>query len=479
MTTNFFPDRIGKIYLMGICGTGMASLAGLLKERGFEVCGSDANVYPPMSEELAKQGIPVFTPYHADHLKNARPDLVIVGNVIPRVNPEAQHLIANNIPHVSMPQALKHFFLQDKEVIVISGTHGKTTTTALMAFLLDRLGLEPSYLIGGVSQDFGRSFHIGMGQYFVIEGDEYDTAFFDKGPKFLHYNPTHVVMTSLEFDHADIYRDLAHVTESFNKLADIIPTSGSLHFCDAYSTLGPVAARFAGFKRSYGFDTNDWRISHFDSGTSGMSFDLECRGQKILSLKSRLCGRHNALNIASCFSVLEKIGADLALAARILPEFRGIKRRQEVLFEDEHLVVIDDFAHHPTAVTETLRAIRSKYPGHHLVAIFEPRSNTTIRALFQQEYTQSFMNADETLLAPVFNPQKIGTEKILDIEKIVATLNESGHHARSFPSTQEIIDHVLAHPQKPLVALIMSNGGFDNIHRRLIEARQNRHPKTA
>lgn len=474
MTTNFFPDKICKIYLMGICGTGMGSLAGLLKERGFDVCGSDANVYPPMSDELAKQDIPIFAPYSADNLANARPDLVIVGNVIPRVNVEAQYLIANKIPQVSMPQSINRFFLQDKEVIVLSGTHGKTTTTALMAFLLNRLKLDPSYLVGGVSQDFGQSFHIGKGKYFVIEGDEYDTAFFDKGPKFLHYNPTHVVMTSLEFDHADIYRDLAHVTESFNKLADIIPTRGSLHFCDEYKTLIPVAQRFSGPQHSYGFASHDRQITHFTSDADGIVFDLEHKGQKIIGLKSQLSGRHNALNIAACFSVLEKIGADLEEAARALPEFRGIKRRQEVLFEDDHLVVIDDFAHHPTAVTETILAIKSKYRRHHLVAIFEPRSNTTIRAVFQQEYTQSFMNADATLLAAVFNPKKIGNEKILDVEKIVADLKTAGHSACYCPTTQEIMDQVLAHPKKKLVALIMSNGGFDNIHRRLIEAWKNR-----
>lgn len=473
MTNNFFPDSIGKIYLMGICGTGMASLAGLLKERGHDVCGSDANVYPPMSDELKKQNIPVFSPYSAQNLENAKPDLVIVGNVISRPNPEAAWLLDSSIPYVSMPQALKHFFLHDKEVIAITGTHGKTTTTALMAFLLDRLELNPSYLIGGVSQDFGRSFHISTGKHFVIEGDEYDTAFFDKGPKFLHYNPTHVVMTSLEFDHADIYRDLNHVIESFDKLSRIIPQTGTLHYCDEYTALSNVVKNFSGFTRSYGFNTSEWRLENFFTSETGTTFALTLNGQPKIKITSPLFGKHNALNVAACFSVLEKIGANLHQAAAILPEFGGIKRRQEILHKDDNLVVIDDFAHHPTAVTETIQAVRAQYPSRHLLAIFEPRSNTTIRSIFQDDYAKSLAFADETLLAPVYHPQKITDGHILDVAKLALAIQNAGKTAHHFTNTEDIIKNVVSHSQKPLVALIMSNGGFDNIHKRLIQAWQN------
>ena len=472
---NFFPDTINKIYLIGICGTGMASLAGLLQEQGFTVCGSDANVYPPMSDELKKQGIPIFSPFDANNLKNAKPDLVIVGNAITRLNPESKFLLESGLPHVSMPQALKHFFLKDKEVIVISGTHGKTTTTALMAYLLDRLGLDPSYLIGGVCHDFGKSFHVGKGKYFVIEGDEYDTAFFDKGPKFLHYNPKHVVMTSIEFDHADIYRDLPHVTQSFLKLATIIPSHGSLHFCDAYPALNEVASTYSGPKRCYGFSTPEWHLDHFESSPMGCHFDLSSHGKKIVSLKAPLSGRHNALNIATCFSILENLGLDLQKAAGFLSSFKGIKRRQEVLYEDPDFIVMDDFAHHPTAVTETILAVKSKYPKHRVVAVFEPRSNTSIRDIFQKEYTESFAHADETLLAPVFNPKKITDGRILNVEEIISTLNARQHTAHHFANATAIIEHLVHHAKKPLVVLIMSNGGFDNIHSRLIKAWQDNH----
>lgn len=477
MTNNFFPTTIERIHLMGICGTGMASLAGLLKEQGFCVCGSDANVYPPMSDELKKQDIPVFSPYTAENLHKAKPDLVIVGNVIQRINPEAEALLTSNIPYVSMPQALHHFFLKNKEVIVVSGTHGKTTTTSLLAFLLDRLGQDPSYLIGGVSQNFGRSFHIGQGPHFVIEGDEYDTAFFDKGPKFLHYNPKHVIMTSLEFDHADIYRDLAHVTESFNRLADIIPKGGTLHYCRDYSTLNDVANRFFGWKRTYGFGAASWRVSPPETTSSLCHFQITAPGNSLLSIISPLFGRHNALNIASCFSVLEKLGLSLSEATAALKEFKGIKRRQEVLYEDCDLTVIDDFAHHPTAVNETIGAVRAQYPNHHLIAIFEPRSNTTIRDIFQEQYAKSFAGADEAILAPVFNPQKIKDGKILNVERLVSDLNKNGVMAHHGQSAEAIIRQIIQHTKRPLAILIMSNGSFDNIHRRLIDTWKNKTEK--
>lgn len=468
---NQIPNSIKRVYLMAICGTGMGSLAGLLKSRGFDVAGSDANVYPPMSHELEKQDIPIFTPYAADNLSRFKPDLVIVGNAISQSNVEAQYMLDNNLAYVSMPQALKRFFLADKDVIVVSGTHGKTTTTTLMAFLLDRLGLNPSYLIGGVSLNFASSFHIGAGKHFVIEGDEYDTAFFDKGPKFLHYNPKHVIMTSLEFDHADIYRDLDHLTESFKNLAKLIPADGSLHYCpEGYPRLEDAVALAPCEKRAYGFKTPSWLIRDFTESQAGSRFTLCQDGRDIVTIASPMPGRHNALNAAACFSVLHALGADLEKAAAAFASFAGVKRRQELLLDDATLAVIDDFAHHPTAVAETIAAVRGKFPGRKLVAIFEPRSNSSMRDVFQKGYNDCFMAADETLLAPVFNPKKITDGKILDVPLIVDNLKRRGKTARLCPTTGEIIRHVVAETKLPTVALVMSNGGFEDLPRRLVAA---------
>lgn len=459
-----------KIYLIGICGTGMGSLAGLLKSQGYDVAGSDSATYPPMSDELNRQGIPIFTPYAAENLANFGPDLVVVGNAIPRGNPEAGALLESKIPHISMPQALNRFFLAERDVVVISGTHGKTTTTAIMAYLLERLGADPSYFIGGVSLNFQASFHVGTGKLFVIEGDEYDTAFFDKGPKFLHYNPKHVVMTSLEFDHADIYRDLDHLAGSFEKLADIVPASGSLHCGDVSDRLPAIAARSRAKSRRYGFDAPEWRIENFTATPEGATFEITASGKRAVRIESPLSGRHNAANVAACFSVLESLGLDLAEAARAFKDFAGIKRRQEVLHDDGLLAVVDDFAHHPTAVEETVAAIRGKYPDRKLVAVFEPRSNSSMRDVFQDAYNRCFAGADETLIAPVFNPGKIKDGKILDVPLIAETLKKLGKAATACANTEEIVNRIVNETETPSVALIMSNGGFEGIHKRLIEA---------
>lgn len=456
---------------MAICGTGMGSLAGLLKARGYTVCGSDNNVYPPMSIELAKQGISVFTPYQRDNLTKTKPDLVIVGNAISQNHVEAQFLMESQIPYVSMPQALNHFFLKDQDVIVVSGTHGKTTTTGLMAYLLNELGASPSFLVGGVMPGFSSSFQIGGRKIFVIEGDEYDTAFFDKGPKFLHYNPKHVIMTSLEFDHADIYHNLDHVTESFIKLAKIIPEDGSLHLCASYPHLKSVLPHLKKkiTPRWYGKTSLDWQIRHFQAHPAGSSFEIWQKNQKRLPLHSPLTGYYNAENVASCFSVLDILGYDLNLAATALSHFQGIKRRQEVVFENENFVVIDDFAHHPTAVKETIIAIRQKFPHHHLVAVFEPRSNTSKRDIFQKEYRDAFGFADESILSDVFMPEKVMNGPILDVEKIVCDLKKNHKKAHHIADTNQIIEHIAQTTQKPTAVLIMSNGGFDGIHKRLIQ----------
>lgn len=468
---NFIPPNVKKIYLMAICGTGMGSLAGLLKKKGYEVSGSDDNVYPPMSHELSSQNIPVFSPYSPDHLKKVKPDLVIVGNAISKTNPEADELLRTNLPYVSMPQALKHFFLSSKEVIVVSGTHGKTTTTSIMAYLLSQLGADPSFLIGGVSKNFSSNIKIGSGKYFVIEGDEYDTAFFDKGPKFLHYNPRHVIMTSLEFDHADVYRDLEHITESFIKLVQSIPRDGSLHYCSSYSQFHQVvSSKSVYFVRKYGTSSREWTLKNFESNLTGSQFDLCKNGKRILEIRSPLTGIYNAENVIACFSVLDHLGFDLNQAAEALQTFSGVKRRQEILFQNDDFILIDDFAHHPTAVQQTIRGIRQKYPNAHLLAVFEPRSNTSRRNIFQAEYTESLSEADEIILAKVNHPEKVKDGAVLDVKKIIEQLRKKGKTAHQPDSTSEIVQTILKSQNKPAVIIVMSNGSFDNLCEKLVRS---------
>lgn len=422
-----------------------------------------------MSTELESQNITVFSPYSAENIAKEKPDLVIVGNAVSKTNPEADFLIHSDIPYVSMPQALNHFFLSSKEVIVVSGTHGKTTTTSLMAFLLNELGTDPSFLVGGVTNNFARNFRIGSGKYFVIEGDEYDTAYFDKGPKFLHYNPTHVIMTSLEFDHADIYQNLEQITQSFIKLANIIPQTGSLHYSDSYKTLGNVVGHYkAGFKRSYGMNSKDWQINSFKPTPTGSEFDLFINNQKLLHIESPLSGLYNAENIAACFSVLEHLGFGLNKATATLKNFKSVRRRQEIVLHNKDYVIIDDFAHHPTAVEKTITAIKEKFPKHHLVAVFEPRSNTSRRSVFQEAYTQSFTHADEVMIAHVNQPEKVTDGNILDVKKIISALKKQGKPAHNPLSTEKIIESILTISHRPVAVLVMSNGNFDGLCQKLV-----------
>lgn len=464
-----FPKDTKRIYLIGVCGTGMGALAGLLKEKGYIVSGSDNNVYPPMSTELERQDIPIYSPYGAKNIKEARPDLVVVGNAISRDHVEARTLLESGIPYVSMPQALNHFFLKDREVIVCAGTHGKTTVTALMSYLLDALGADPSFFAGGVTKNYSKNFRLGNGRYFVIEGDEYDTAFFDKGPKFVHYNPKHVILTSLEFDHADIFKGLNELTAAFAKLCDIIPDDGSLHYCDAYPGLHQIVARGRFFKRQYGVNSPDFKISGFTASSRGSEFLLASGERPLVSVTSPLSGLYNAQNVAACFSVLAHLGFDLKKAASALKDFAGIKRRQEMLYKNKNFVVIDDFAHHPTAVRQTIAGMRGRFPDHHLLAVFEPRSNTSRRDIFQKEYVQSLLTADEVIVAPVNQPEKVKDGHILNVAKIVREVTAHGKPAHNPPTTAAIIEKILNVKARPAVVLIMSNGDFDGLHQKLID----------
>jgi UDP-N-acetylmuramate: L-alanyl-gamma-D-glutamyl-meso-diaminopimelate ligase len=468
LTNNYLPEQVKHIHLMGICGTAMGSLAGMLKEQGYRITGSDQAVYPPMSTFLAHLGITVREGYGAENLQ-PRPDLVIVGNVITQINPEAQELMRLGLPFLSLPQALAQFFLKDKIALVITGTHGKTTTSSLLASILDQAGLSPSFMIGGILKGYERNYQIGSGPYFVFEGDEYDTAFFDKGPKFLHYQPHYAVLTSIEFDHADIYDDIGAIQQAFSRFLSIIPRDGLLAVYGPDSRIKEILSQATCPVETYGLgETWDWTIQDLMPLVQGSRFKVLHRGEYVYSFNSPLSGKHNALNVLSLMPMLTRIGLTPEVVARGLAGFQGVHRRQEVRGVQAGVTVIDDFAHHPTAVRETIQAIKAQYGGQRLIAVFEPRTNTSRRKVFQNDYVSAFEGADRILIREAPGLEKIPEEERFSSAQLVDDLKASGYLADYSPDTDEIL-HILSNELlKGDVVLIMSNGGFDNIHERLL-----------
>jgi UDP-N-acetylmuramate: L-alanyl-gamma-D-glutamyl-meso-diaminopimelate ligase len=469
MSRNFLPENIHHIHLMGICGTAMGSLAGMLKEQGYHITGSDQAVYPPMSTFLAGLGIEVAPGYGPENLK-PHPDLVIVGNVITEINAEAQELIGLNLPFLSLPQALAEFFLQDKVSLVITGTHGKTTTSSLLASILDQAGLAPSFMIGGILKGYERNYQLGRGPYFVIEGDEYDTAFFDKGPKFLHYRPRMAVLTSIEFDHADIYPDIKAIQQAFSRFLAILPTEGLLVAQGADPRIQEIIHQAPCTVDTYGMERHwDWQLDELASLETGSRFNVYRRGTFWYRFDSPLVGRHNALNFLSLIPILVHVGLEPEEIAQGLAGFQGIHRRQEVRGVRAGVTVIDDFAHHPTAVRETIQAVRSQFQDRRLIAVFEPRTNTSRRHFFQKDYVSSFDGADLILIREAPNLDKIPEGERFSSHRLAEALVASGKQARFFPGTDEILEFLSHLIQGGDIILIMSNGGFDRIHERLLE----------
>jgi UDP-N-acetylmuramate: L-alanyl-gamma-D-glutamyl-meso-diaminopimelate ligase len=466
---NCFPEDVAHVHLMGVCGTGMAAMAGMLKSQGYVVSGSDANVYPPMSDFLADQGINVLEGYRQENLSPA-PDLVIVGNVITRINPEAQALAASRIPYVSFPQALGHLFLTGKKPLVVCGTHGKTTTSSILATMLHGAGSDPGFMIGGIVKAFQRNFMIGQGDYFVVEGDEYDTAFFDKGPKFLHYQPHVAIITSIEFDHADIYADLEAVKSSFRKLVAIMPEDGCLiaHLDDPVvrETVAGAPCTVLGYGRSVGLD---WKLEDIDVSVEGTSFTVVRDGIVYGEFFSTMPGAHNALNALAVIAVLDRLGLSPKIIKRELAKFSGVRRRQEVRGTVNGITVIDDFAHHPTAVRETLESLASAYSGRRLVIVFEPRTNSSRRSVFQEDYVRVFDRADEVVIKEPDILVNLPEEQRFSSEMLAADLVLRGVRARSFPNTDKVLEYLSDALEPGDVVAILSNGGFDNIHDRLLD----------
>ena len=464
--------HIKRIYLIGICGTAMATLAALLKQRGHDVRGSDQNVYPPMSDFLAAERIPAFSGYSAENL-TPDIDLVVVGNAISRGNPELEAVLERRVRYCSLPEAIRDIFLWGAAPVVLAGTHGKTTTTSLTGWLLTAGGLDPTVLVGGVALNFGAggsSYRVGGGRHFVIEGDEYDSAFFDKTAKFLKYLPDVAVVNNVEFDHADIYADLDAVRLAFRRLATLVPRNGLLLLgADSPDALALQRAAVSPVE-TFGVGAGaTWRavdVAHRDGLTH---FEIHRDGRPFGRFASPLLGIHNVRNALAAVAVGARAGLTAAALADGLRAFKGIKRRLEIVGEQRGVTVLDDFAHHPTAVHETLLALKTGYPGRKVWAVFEPRSASSCRRVFQDDFARAFGAADEVVIAGVFR-SSLPEEERLSAEQLVSDLEHAGRRARHIPAVDAIVHAVATEAGRGDLVVLMSNGGFGGIHQKLLQA---------
>jgi UDP-N-acetylmuramate: L-alanyl-gamma-D-glutamyl-meso-diaminopimelate ligase len=455
------------IHLIGICGTAMASLAGMLKERGFHVTGSDNAAYPPMSDFIAGINIQVSQPFNELNLQ-PKPDLIVVGNAISRGNPELEFALDHKIPLRSLPQVLHDEFLAGRERLVVAGTHGKTTTTSLLAWLFHQAGRSPGFLVGGIPENFGTSFRLGSGPEFVLEGDEYDTAFFDKGPKFLHYFPDGAILTSVEFDHADIYKDLDEVKTAFERLVNLIPQRGLLIAYDGHPNVDECVSRAFCRVERYGFGKNStWQIVDVEYSPTLTHWQVLRNGEPWHEVEFSLAGEYNVLNATAAVALAVNYGIAAESIAEALRSFGSVKRRLEIKAEVHGITIIDDFAHHPTAIAGTLQAVRTRYRGRRLWAILEPRSNTLRRRVFQRELAESLGLADEIVLASIFKSEAIPEQERLDPAGVVAALRALGKPARLLDGADAIVESIAPELREGDVVTILSNGGFGGIYEKL------------
>ncbi len=457
------------VHLMGICGTAMASLAGLLKDQGFQVTGSDSNPYPPMSTQLESLGIQIQKPYAKENL-SPKPDFIIVGNVISATNPEAQAMVDLQIPFCSLPQAMGEFIIADRDSFVISGTHGKTTTTSILSWVAELSGLNPGFLIGGIPKNFSQSFRSPKANTFIIEGDEYDTAYFDKVPKFVHYRPKNVILTSVEFDHADIYKDFQAVKDAFITLMKLIPHNGNLVFWGDDENVKSVSDQCAiKNKYSYGFGTTNSFRCEIKEETEGLTrFQVLNNNEVLGQFVTTLTGKYNILNATAVIvmSYLKELPLDSVQKA--ISTFTGVKRRQEILGEPNGVLIIEDFAHHPTAVKQTIEAIQNKYKGRKVFSVFEPRSATSRRKVFQKDYVDAFSIAHEVILAEAFNSNALAEDNRFSSSELISDLKKQGRTAHVFSNTEQIVSYLKEQAKPNDMILIMSNGGFDGIYQKLL-----------
>ena len=462
------------IHLIGICGTAMASLAGMLKQRGFQVTGSDAAAYPPMSDFLRELDIPVAQPFDAKNLE-PRPDLVVVGNAMSRGNVELEYVLDQRIPFCSLPQLLHDEFLRDKEVLVVAGTHGKTTTTSMLSWIFHSAGLDPSFLIGGIAENFGSSFHLGQGKHFILEGDEYDTAFFDKGPKFLHYFPDSIILTSVEFDHADIYKDLDAVETAFKRLVNLIPRRGRIvafdgavgNVAESASLERCVAKAFCPVERYGAGPRAHWKVTNIHFEQALTRWNVERDGEPWADFEFALAGEYNVWNATAAAALASSCGVSREAIAAALKTFKSVKRRLEVKALVNGITIIDDFAHHPTAIAETLRALRTRYAGARLWAVLEPRSNTLRRRVLQTDLAHSLAQADEVIVAGVFRSEAVPENERLELPALAAEIQHNGRRARLLADADAIVETISPELRSGDVVAILSNGGFGGIYEKL------------
>jgi UDP-N-acetylmuramate: L-alanyl-gamma-D-glutamyl-meso-diaminopimelate ligase len=461
------------VHVIGIGGSAMAPLAGMLRERGFRVTGSDTGVYPPASTQLESLGISFYNTFDAAHLQPA-PDLVIVGNIIARGNPELEEALDRKIPYRSLPEILEEVFLPGRDSIVVSGTHGKTTTTAMLAWIFHSAGRRPNFLVGGVAENFGKSYGLGGGAEFILEGDEYETAFWDRGPKFFHYHPDDLIITSLEFDHADIYADFETYELAFRRLVNLVPRRGRVVIWGDTQDSGPALRRAASKAfcpvETYGFSAeNDWIAREVVVDGEVTRFRLFHRGKEFSEFALAATGRHNVLNAAATIAVAHGRGISVDALAKALATFRSVKRRMDVKGEHGGILVVDDFAHHPTAVRATIEAARSRWPKRRLWAVLEPRSNSMRRKVFQESLPKALALADRVVLGSVFRAQQLGNENRMDPESVAASVRELGREARIFADSDAIAEYLSREAKPGDLLLIMSNGSFDGLCEKLVK----------
>ena len=457
------------VHLIGIGGTGMASTAGLFQQAGCRVTGSDGPLYPPTSTILAGMGVEVFEGYDAAHLTPA-PDLVVVGNAVSRGNPEAEEMLDRRLPHLSMAAAIEQRFLAGRHSIVVAGTHGKTTTTAMLAWVLHHAGRNPGFLIGGLPIDLEASYRLGKGPAFVIEGDEYDTAFFDKGPKFMHYRPDTALIGTVEYDHADIYRDEEEVRRVFRWLTNIVPRRGLLVRHEDCRTTVEVTSHAQSRVEGYGLSSGSWRASSIEHAPDGTRFRVTRDGLDFAQVALPMAGEYNVRNALAVIAAATEQGLSAREIASGLASFRGVRRRMEVKGDVGGVVVLDDFAHHPTAIAETLRAVKQRYPGRRVWAVLEPRSGSLRRNVFQSRLAEAFDHADEVVLAQVFGAEQLAPGERLDPDRLVADLAARGRPTRFLPGVDAIVAHLADRVRPGDVITVLSNGGFGGIHGKLLEA---------
>jgi UDP-N-acetylmuramate: L-alanyl-gamma-D-glutamyl-meso-diaminopimelate ligase len=465
------PERV---HVLGISGSAMAPVAGMLKERGFHVTGSDVNVYPPASTLLDSLGIRWNEGFREENLQPA-PDLAVVGNIVARGNPEIEYILDEKIPYCSMPQLLEEYFIPGHTSIVVAGTHGKTTTTAMLAWIFQVAGRRPDFLVGGVLRNFKeKSYGLGGGEEFIIEGDEYETAFFDRGPKFLHYHPDELILTSLEYDHADIFPDLAAIALQFRRLVNLVPRRGRILIWGESPELRETATKAFCPVETFGLTPDcDWYAGDILWQDSATEFRVVFHGGVVTRIRIPAAGRHNVLNALAAVALAYGRGVECEAIEQALATFEGVRKRMEIKGEARGVLVVEDFAHHPTAIRLTLEAARTRWPGRKIWAAMEPRSNTMRRKIFQNVLPEALMIADAVLIGAVNRAQLLGEEERLSPEQIANSLLERGRPAKAFESADEIAEYLADNAKTGDVVMVLSNGSFDGLSGKLLEKFKN------